>query len=47
MNSFLKAVLIFLVLVAAFFLLGLLFWLYHCHCCGRQNPQQGEAALRP
>ena len=47
MNSFLKAVLIFLVLVAAFFLLGLLFWLYHCHCCGRQNPQQGEASSAP
>ncbi len=47
MNSCLKAVLIFLVLVAAFFLLGLLFWLYHCHCCGRQNPRQGEASSAP
>src|SRR5712671_7127158 len=47
MNSFLKAVLIFLVLVAAFSLLGLLFWLYHCHCCGRQNPQQGETSTAP
>jgi hypothetical protein len=35
MNNFLKAVLIFVVLVVAFFLLGLLFWLYRCNCPDR------------
>src|SRR5215470_10190129 len=42
MTNFLKAVLVFVVLVVAVFLLGLLYWLFRCHCCGRQNPQQGE-----
>ena len=45
MNSFLRAVLIFLLLVVAFFLLGVLFWLYRCHCCGRQK--SGEASSAP
>src|SRR5204863_7781185 len=47
MNNFLRGVLIFLLLVTAFFLLGLLFWLYHCHCCGRQKPHQGELTSAP
>src|SRR5438034_6799793 len=47
MNNFLKAVLIFVVLVVAFFLLGLLFWLYRCNCCARQKPQPGEANSAP
>jgi hypothetical protein len=32
MNNLLRVALIFLVLVAAIFLLGLLYWFYHCHC---------------
>ena len=47
MNNFLRGVLIFLLLVTAFFLLGLLFWLYHCHCCGRQKPHQGDVTSAP
>ncbi len=35
MNNFLRGVLIFLLLVAAFFLLGVLFWLFYCNCCQR------------
>jgi hypothetical protein len=35
MSNVLKAALIFLVLVAALFLIGVLFWLYHCHCGDR------------
>ena len=44
MNNFLRGVLIFLLLVTAFFLLGLLFWLYRCHCCARQKPREGEVS---
>ena len=51
MNSFLKAVMIFVMLVVAFFLLGLLFWLYHCHWCGRFHKEppgrQGEVSYAP
>jgi hypothetical protein len=36
MNNLLKAALIVLVLVAAFFLIGLLFWLYYCNCGDRR-----------
>src|SRR5215470_4308709 len=38
MNNVLRGVIIFLLIVVAFFLLGLLFWLYRCGCCGRKNP---------
>src|SRR6266545_1184811 len=51
MNSFLRGVLIFLLLVVAFFLLGLLFWLYYCNCHDRfrkePGPKQGEVTSAP
>ena len=49
MNNFLRAVLIFLLLVVAFFLLGLLFWLYYCNCLHpfRKEPKQGEVTSAP
>ncbi len=52
MNSFLRGVLIFLLLVVAFFLLGVLFWLFYCNCCQRlrhvpPGPKQGEVSSAP
>ena len=35
MNNILRAALILLTLVAAFFLFGVLYWLFHCHCPDR------------
>ncbi|MGH8093531.1 MAG: hypothetical protein ACREIF_08670 [Chthoniobacterales bacterium] len=35
MNNILKTALILLTLVAAFFLVGVLYWLFHCHCGDR------------
>ena len=37
MNNVLKAALILLALVLAFFLIGVLYWLYHCHCADRRG----------
>src|SRR6266550_1207825 len=51
MTSFFRGVLIFLLLVVAFFLLGLLFWLYYCNCHDRfrkePGPNQGEVSSAP
>ena len=51
MNNFLRGVLIFLLLVAAFFLLGVLFWLFYCNCCQRLRHvppgKQGEMSSAP
>ena len=51
MNNFLRGILIFLLLVAAFFLLGLLFWLYYCNCHDRFRKEppgkQGEVSSAP
>jgi hypothetical protein len=47
MNNLLKAALIFLVLVAAVFLLGLLYWFYHCHCGDRGTKQGSQGKLAP
>ncbi len=51
MSSFFRGVLIFLLLMVAFFLLGLLFWLYYCNCHDRfrkePGPNQGEVSSAP
>ena len=48
MNNFLKAALIFLVLVVALFFVGLLFWFYHCNCRRPAGTKQGsEASVAP